>query len=210
MPTILLVRHAENDYLKQGRLPGRLPGVHLNEAGRQQAQATASLLKQRQADAPVKAVYSSPMERALETAEAIAQALGLQVLPRLGLIETEIGELTGKTIKSLRRRKLWKAVQETPAQFRFPGGESFAECQQRIVAEIDALRAGLGEKDTIICISHADPIKLAIAHYLGMPLDCFQRLSVATTSISALSLSDQGVRLLSLNYIPIPHKSAPG
>jgi len=196
MPLILLIRHGENDYVKQSRLSGRMPGIHLNEKGRAQAQALAEKLK----SAPIKAVYSSPLERALETAEPLATALGLDVIPRPGLIETDIGEWQGKTIKGLSRLKIWRKVLSAPSLMRFPGGESFIETQYRICQEIEWMRAQHDPKFLIACFSHADPIKLAIAYYLGMPLDMFQRLTVSPASITALQLGEGGSHLLTLNY----------
>ncbi len=196
MPLLLLIRHGENDFVKKGRLAGRLPGVHLNEAGRAQAQALAEKLK----DAPVKAIYSSPLERTLETAEPIAKALCLEVVPCQGLIEIDVGEWQEKKINGLRRLKLWKAILGAPSRVRFPGGESFAEAQQRICQELEGLAHQHDPKDLIICVTHSDPIKLAVAYFIGMPLDMFQRLQVSPCSITALALGETGSQLLALNY----------
>lgn len=198
MTIFLLIRHAENDYVKEGRLPGRLSGVHLNEKGSRQAQ----LLAEKLAGAPVKALYSSPMDRAVETAGPLAKALGLEVVFRDGLTEVDCGEWAGALLKNLRRRKLWKPLQSSPAEFRFPGGETFAEAQRRIYVEIECLRARHTPKDMVICISHADPIRLLIAASICLPLDCFQRLSVAPASITALQVSEKGAHLLTMNYDP--------
>jgi len=198
MTIVLLIRHGENDYVKKGRLACLLPGVHLNEAGRAQAQALADQLK----DAPIKAIYSSPLERAVETAKPLAEVLGLEVIVRPGLMETNCGEWQGKTVKSLSRLKSWKILQTNPSLFRFPGGESFQEIQFRFVQEIQSLRAGHEEKDVFACVAHADPIKLALAYYLGLPLDNFQRFIIAPASVSALLLGENGSRLLTMNYHP--------
>lgn len=205
MPILLLIRHGENDYVKKGRMAGRTASVHLNESGHLQALALAERLK----DIPIKAIYSSPLERALETAEPLAQAVGLEVIPRPGLTETDIGEWAGKTFKSLRRLKIWRAVQFTPSRVRFPGGESFQETQFRICQELEALSAQHEPKDLIACFSHADPIKMAVAYYLGMPLDTFQRLMVSTCSITALMIGEHGSRLLTLNFDPSLNFSKP-
>jgi probable phosphoglycerate mutase len=196
MPIILLIRHGENEFVKKGRLAGRLSGVHLNEKGRAQAQALAEKLR----GAPVKAIYSSPLERTMETAEPLGEVLGLAVVPRPGLLETDIGEWQGKTVKGLSRLKIWRSVQRTPSLTRFPGGESFPEAQFRICQEIETLRSQHEPKDVFICVSHSDPIKLAVAYYLGMPLDMFQRLSVSPCSITALQVGEHGSHLLTLNY----------
>lgn len=198
MPTILLIRHGETEFIKKGRLPGRLPNVHLSEKGHAQAQALAERLSQ----APIKAVYSSPLERARQTAEPIAQALGLEVILRPGLIETDCGEWQGRTLKSLRRLKLWRSLHQAPSLFHFPGGESIAESQRRICSEIESLYAQHEANDLIVCVSHADPIRMAVTFYLGMPLDHYHRLFIAPASITALHLGDSGPRLLTLNYDP--------
>ncbi len=202
MPLFFLIRHGENDYVKKGRLAGRLPGVHLNEKGRAQAQAVAEALSRILAERPPKAIYSSPMERALETAEPIGKAFNLEVNPRDGLLETHYGEWQDKTVKSLSRLKLWRLVQMAPSRFRFPGGEAFADGQTRIRQEIDALAVQHDAKDVLICVSHADPIKLAIAYYLGLPLDLFQRLVVNPASINVLAIGEMGSQLLALNFDP--------
>jgi probable phosphomutase (TIGR03848 family) len=196
MPTILLIRHGENSFVGK-RLAGRLPGVHLNKNGQKQAQAVADLLNK----APLKAIYSSPLERAVETAQPLADLLHLPITIQPALIEIDFGEWQGKTIKQLSRRKLWKVVQGKPSEMRFPGGESFQEAQQRIAAGLEEIQAAWEEKDLIACFSHSDSIKLAVAHYLDVPLDSFQRLSIDTTSITALYLGKGGPRLFTINYI---------
>ncbi len=186
MPILLLIRHGSNDFVGK-RLAGRLPGVHLNEKGRQQAEALAQAL----CNAPIKAIYSSPLERAAETAEPLAQALHLPVNLRPGLMEIDFGDWVGKTLGQMHRMKLWKTVQQAPSQARFPHGESFGEAQQRIVAELDAIVAGHEKDDLLACFSHSNSIKLALAHYLGLPLDNFQRLSIDTTSVSVVYLGGE-------------------
>jgi probable phosphoglycerate mutase len=196
MPVFLLVRHGENDYVKKGLLAGRLPGIHLNKKGVKQAQALAEKLS----GAPVKAIYSSPLERAFETAVPISKALSLEVTTRPGLIEVDVGEWQDLRIKQLSRQKIWKVVSGAPSRMRFPGGETFADAQIRICNEIEILSKQHDPKDLVICVSHADPIRLAVAYFLGLPLDFFQRLYVAPASITALDIREAGCRLLSLNY----------
>lgn len=195
MPILFLIRHGENDYVKKNRLAGRLPGVHLNKNGLAQAQALAERLK----EAPLKAVYSSPLERAVETAQPLAQLLGLEVLQRSGLLETDYGEWTDQSLKALRRLKLWKNVQQAPSLMRFPGGESFAECQHRVCQEIETICSQHEPKDLLACVFHADPIKLALAYFIGLPLDQFQRLMIVPASVSVLSIGEHGSALLQMN-----------
>jgi probable phosphoglycerate mutase len=196
MPTVLLIRHGENDFITRQRLAGRLPGVHLNEKGRAQARVLAAALK----DVLLKAVYSSPLERALETAQPIAAAHGLRVVKRPGLIETDQGEWEGKPIASLRRKKEWKLVQAQPSRFHHPGGESMVQQQARQIAEMEAICALHSDKDTVACVGHGDPIKLLIAHYIGLPLDNFQRLHLNTASVSTLVIGNKGTKLVNLNW----------
>ncbi len=201
MPTVLLIRHGENDYVKKGRLAGRKPGVHLNEKGRAQAENLAKAL----AKTPIKAVYSSPLERTIETAEPIAKAQKLKVIKREGLLEVDFGKWQDKTLKQLARQKLWGIVQFNPAQARFPDGESFADAQHRIITEVEILCNQHKPKDTIVCVSHSDMIKLAVAYYLGLPLDLFQRLTVMPGSISTIHVGKGSTRLYNLNYVPTVH-----
>ncbi len=198
MPLFLLIRHGETDYVKTGRLAGRLPNVHLNEKGRKQAQALAEHIK----GAPIKALYSSPMERALETATPLAQVLGLPIVVRPGFLETDIGEWMDQPVKSLTRLKIWKTVTTAPSRMHFPGGENFSQTQSRIVQELESLLHQHDPKDMVVCVSHADPIKLAVAYFLGIPLDLFQRLTIGTASITTLHLSETGNQLVSLNIDP--------
>jgi probable phosphoglycerate mutase len=198
VPTILLIRHGENDFVKKQRLAGRLPGVHLNERGRQQAAALAEALS----TTPLRAVYSSPLERALETAQPLAAAHKLRVMRRPALVETNVGEWEGKRLAAVRRNKSWRILQNHPSQFRFPGGESMLEQQARLVGEVQTLCALHKPKDTIACVGHADPLKLVIAYYLGLPLDQFQRIAIDTGSVSTLQIHDGGAMLVRSNWRP--------
>ena len=199
MPVVLLIRHGENEYVKKGRLAGRKPGVHLNDNGRAQAQALAKSLEK----LPIKAVYSSPIDRTMETAAPIAAAKNLEVIPREGLLEVDFGTWQDKTLKQLARRKLWKTVQSAPSHMRFPEGETFAEAQHRIANELIELCSQHRRKDLIACVGHSDMIKLAIAYFIGLPLDFFQRLMVQPASVTTLSISpNKGAFLINLNHIP--------
>lgn len=195
MTTILFIRHGQNDFVGSGKLAGWLPDVHLNDVGRTQAQALADGLAELKLDA----VYASPLERTMETAEPIARTQGLQVQPRNGLGEIRYGRWQGRSLKSLRKLKAWGRIQLQPSLARFPDGESFAEAQARIVAEVEDLRRKNRGKKIIACVSHADMIKLAVAHYLGLPLDLFQRLIVEPASVSALSVGKNHIHLIRLN-----------
>ncbi len=178
---ILLIRHGINDYVKTGKLAGRLPGVHLNAEGQVQAQALAERLS----SAAIAAIYSSPLERTRETAAPLAERLGVPITLRDDLLESDCGEWTGQAIADLNQTDTWRLIQVSPSTARFPGGESQAEIQARLVRAIEALRAA-HPGQIIAAVSHSDPIKLALAFYMGLPLDLFQRLEIAPASISEL------------------------
>ncbi len=191
---LLLIRHATNDWVGK-QLVGWMPGAHLNEEGRGQAEALARRLT----DLPLAAIYSSPLERALETAEPLAasHSLDIEVCPDLG--ETRFGRWEGRTLEELEKEDLWPVVQSYPGGARFPEGESIREVQARIVAVLDAIRdAHPGQ--IVAAVSHSDPIKMAAAYYLGLSLDHFQRLTISPASITAFSFSRFGPRLVCLNY----------
>jgi probable phosphomutase (TIGR03848 family) len=198
MPNFLFIRHGETDYNKKMLLPGHIAGIHLNKNGQHQAQ----LLSEKLSGAPIKAIFSSPLERALETAEPLALALKLQVTPLAGLLELDCGDWQGLSVKKLSRQKIWQPVQKYPSLFKFPGGESFLDCQYRTVQAIESLRSNYSASDLIACFSHADPIKQVLAFYLGLSLDNFQRLTVSPASVSALHIGENGSQLLMLNYNP--------
>ena len=199
MPLLLLIRHGENDFVKTSKMAGRIPGIHLNEKGRKQAEALAEALK----DFPITAVYSSPLERAMETAEPIAEARKLEIIQEPDLMDTDIGKWEGRSWKVLRLTKVWKIVQHAPSRFRFPEGESFPEAQARYANALERIvKKHHKPKDIIAVIFHADPIKLAISHFLGLPLDHFQRLSCNTGSLTMLHVSEGGANLITLNQRP--------
>lgn len=195
MTNILLVRHGRNEWVKKNRLAGWIPGVHLDEVGHKQAAEAA----QRLAHLPIKAVYSSPVTRCLETADYIARQHGMLVQEVAALGEVRYGQWEGKKIKKLAKKPEWYAVQHFPSRFRFPDGESLREVQQRAITALETL-AAQHEKDMIVAVSHADVIKLVLAHYLGIHIDLFQRIGLSPASVSQLSLHPKGmVRVLRVN-----------
>ena len=182
MTTILLIRHAVNDYVKEGKLAGWLPGIHLNDEGKAQAEA----LGKRLADVPIKHIYSSPLERTMETASAIQQyhkRLEIEPTPEIG--EVRYGDWEGMKLSALRSRKMWEVVQEYPSRASFPNGETLRGVQVRAINEIERM-VKKHPREMVVVVSHADVIKLALAHYLGMHLDNFQRIMVSPASISTL------------------------
>jgi probable phosphomutase (TIGR03848 family) len=193
--TVLLIRHGENEWTASHKLAGRTPGVHLNEYGRQQVEA----LGQRLAQAKLSAIYSSPLERTIETAQAIASHHnGLELKTRPGLLEVDYGKWTGREIKKLSKKKSWPVIQFYPTGAGFPGGETMHQMQARMVQEINTLVSQHGG-EIIAVIGHADLIKAAVAHYLGVHFDLFQRIVISTASITTISFSPLGPRVLTVN-----------
>jgi len=192
--TVLLVRHGTTGTTGKV-LPGRAKGLHLADAGISQAErAAARILELKQVDA----VYCSPLERARETAAPIGKALGIRPTVERGLIECDFGEWTGVELKQLMKLPEWRTVQQAPSTFRFPGGESFTEMQVRIVSALDKLRSS-HSGGTIVCVSHADPIKAAVAHAVGTHLDLFQRIVISTCAISVMAWTPAGPIVLAVN-----------
>lgn len=195
MANILLVRHGENDWVKEHRLAGWLPDIHLNENGRRQVQATGARL----APQPVTAIYSSPVTRCVETAEIIAAHFRLPIIINEELGEVRYGKWEGKKIKNLANKPLWQVVQFFPSRMRFPGGEALREVQFRAIQALEQLSTQ-HQSETVVVVSHADVIKLVLANYLGVHIDLFQRIAVSPASVSVLHLSERGfVRVLRVN-----------
>jgi probable phosphomutase (TIGR03848 family) len=191
--TLLLVRHGRTDAAGK-RLTGWAPGVHLNEDGRRQAERLVERLDGIRVDA----IYSSPLERCRETAAPLAKARRLSVHVRRSLIETGYGDWTGRSIAQVRKTKLWRTVEQVPSAIRFPGGESLLEVQARAVAEVNRI-AQDHPKGVVVLLSHADPIRLVIAHVAGAHVDHLHRLVVDPGSISVIALGDGVPRLLKVN-----------
>ena len=181
-------------------LPGRVPGLHLSDRGRAQAERVAERLTGLSVDG----IYSSPLERACETAEPTAARTGLEVNHDAGLLECDFGEWTGAALAELAALPQWQTVQHSPSAFRFPGGESFTQMQARIVGALEGLCAAHAG-GVVVCFSHADPIKAAVAHALGTHLDLFQRIVISPGSVSAISyVNGQAPAVLLVNSTAEP------
>lgn len=191
---LLLIRHGQNDWVGSNRLAGRTPGVYLNETGKAQAERLAQQLSA----LPISAVYSSPLERCMQTAQPTAAALGLDVQVEEGVIESDFGEWQGQSISELSKLPEWHTVQHNPSAFRFPGGEDFPTMQYRAVQALERLQ-GQHPDQVIAVFSHADIIRVCMAHYLGTPLDLFQRIMVSTASVSAVLFGGSKPMVLYVN-----------
>nr|MBU6203331.1 MSMEG_4193 family putative phosphomutase [Acidobacteriota bacterium] len=191
---VLLVRHGTTPTTGKV-LPGRARGLHLADSGKQQAIRVAERIAE---VGKVAAVYSSPLERARETARPIGRSLRRPVRIERGLLECDFGSWTGQSLRRLYKKPEWNTVQRSPSSFRFPDGESFLEMQTRMVGTLDVIRRR-HRGATVVCVSHADPIKAAVAHAMGTPLDLFQRIVISTCSVTAILYSDSAPIVLTVN-----------
>jgi probable phosphomutase (TIGR03848 family) len=192
--TVLFIRHGENEWTENNKLAGRTPGIHLSKYGQQQVEA----LGQRLAEVKLVAIYASPLERTMETAQAIAQHHPLEIKTRAGLLEVDYGDWTGQAIKKLSKKQSWPIIQFYPSGASFPRGESMYDMQTRFVQEINGLIAK-HSGETIAVVGHADLIKAAVAHYLGIHFDLFQRIVISTASITTISFAATGPRIWGVN-----------
>lgn len=193
MTQFVLVRHGMNDTVGRS-IAGRSRIVRLNEVGRAEAERVAARLSQ----TPLSAVCSGPLPRVIETAEPIARVQGLSVEIREGLDEIDFGEWTGLDYATLESDPAWKTFNTYRSGARPPCGELMVEVQSRMVSEVERLRA-LYEGGTVAIVSHGDPLKMVIGYYIGIPVELLHRIELSTGSITVLSLSSFGSRLLRLN-----------
>jgi probable phosphomutase (TIGR03848 family) len=193
---VLLIRHGENDWVGTERLAGRTPGVHLNDKGQTQATNLVTGLARQ----PLAAIYSSPLERCLETAHPLAAARQMTVRPAEGLLEVDYGDWRGANLKELAKLPAWRMVQHFPSTFRFPKGETLREVQSRAVAALEQIR--LAHPNEVVAVySHGDVIRTVLAHYLGTPLDLFQRVVISTASVSVIGFANDMPMVLAVNYL---------
>ena len=191
---VLLVRHGQTS-TTGSVLPGRAKGLHLADKGLEQAAAAAARIGRIPG---IDAVYSSPLERTRETARPIGVAVDQKVQIAKGLLECEFGEWTGRKLSDLRKLPEWSAVQNRPSGFRFPGGESFLDMQTRIWTELERL-VGAHPGGKFVAVSHADPIKAAVAMATGVHLDLFQRIVISPCSVTPLLFTASGPVVLAVN-----------
>ena len=176
-------------------LPGQARGLQLADEGSAQAEEVADRLGVLE---KVDAVSASPLGRARETAAPIARRLGVRVRVERGLSDCDFGEWTGAELKALAKLPEWQVVQRAPSGFRFPGGESFLEMYARVVGAVERL-GSRHRGGTVVLVSHADPIKAAVAHAAGTHLDLFQRFVISPCSVTAIAYASAGTTVLTVN-----------
>jgi probable phosphoglycerate mutase len=194
MTTFLLIRHGDTDAI--GRtLAGWLPGCHLNTRGRRQVEMLAERLEK----IPIQAIYTSPLERAMETARAVAGRHELlpQSIEDLG--EMRFGAWEGMDLRALEQDPQWKRFNSWRSGTPCPGGEWMIETQSRMVRRMERIREAHAD-GIVAVVSHADPLRALVAHYAGMPLDHMLRLEIGPASVTVVEAGDWGPRILCLNH----------
>jgi probable phosphomutase (TIGR03848 family) len=201
MATVILLRHGRTSANASGTLAGRLPGVHLDDLGTQQADRAGARL----AAVTLADVVSSPLDRCRETARAVVrrQRGTLRSHTDRGLTECDYGEWQGRPLKDLAKLPLWKTVQSQPSAVTFPGGESMSQMQARAVDAVRRRDAAVttehGAGAVWLAVSHGDLIKALLADALGMHLDLFQRINVDPASVSIIRYTDSRPYVLATN-----------
>ncbi len=193
MCTFLLIRHGSHDYLTKG-IAGWLPGVRINARGREEAGRLADSL----AGAGIQALYSSPLDRTMETAECISRRLSLPIHVEEAFGEVRFGEWTGWTLEELERDPRWLEFNRFRSGVRAPGGESLLEVQARVIDGMERIRRR-HTGSVVAIVSHGDVIKAALMYWLGMPLDFLERFEIGPASVSVVRVEEWGVRVLRIN-----------
>jgi broad specificity phosphatase PhoE len=195
MTTFYLVRHGANDWLGKG-LAGRLPNVHLNAEGRLQSARLAEAL----APKHIQRIISSPLDRALETAEPLAKRLGLEIEINAGILEYGFGEWSGASLHDLEKSDLWKKFNDFRSATTPPGGELMVEVQARFVKSMLEFHAQ--NSGAIALFTHGDPIRAALQYWLGIPIDFYNRIEISPGSYTIIRIHDHAPEVLGMNIIP--------
>lgn len=203
--TVLFVRHGVTPTTGKV-LPGRAAGLHLSDAGNAQAKTVAQhvALLQDPQQHRLEAIYASPLERTTETATHIADATGLEIRAEPDLMDLDIGDWAGMALEDALKRPEWASIQRYPSGFQFPGGESFLGMQTRMLAFVERARSS-HPGETVVAVSHADPIRALVAHALGVHLDLFQRVVVSPCSITVVNYGNAGPTVLAVNAADVAH-----
>jgi broad specificity phosphatase PhoE len=193
MTTFLLIRHGETDAIGR-EIMGWRPGWHLNANGREQARRLAERLARR----PIQAIYTSPLERAVETAAILAAPHAMEPQPDPDFGEVRFGQWEGCKIGELERMEAFRRYNQFRAGVRPPGGEMLVEVQTRVVRKLEALAPAYRD-GTVAIVSHGDALRSTLALYLGISLDMIPHFEISPASLSVLELAESGARVLSMN-----------
>ena len=201
--TLLIIRHGQTTWNAEQLLPGQLPGIPLNDKGREQAAKLAEALS----EIPISAIISSPLERARDTAEIIAQSRGLTIQFDADLMDTNIGKWAGKKYNELAKDDPeWKAYALDPTTAP-EGVETFPQVQERAMAAIERWRTKEDIGAYPAFVAHADVVKLIVAHYTGLEAGKASRLFVDNASVSIVEIDTENVhpeRVVAVGWSPRP------
>lgn len=192
MGVFYLVRHGNIDYDK--RIPGRQKGLFLNDRGREQARFIVEMFSNIKIDA----IYASPLERTIETGQPLSEVKGCHIQKRDELNEINFGEWTGMQFDKLENDVRWKNFHSYRNGCVIPGGELMINVQLRMIRLINEL-CGKENEQSVVLISHNDPIKSVLAYFLGISLDQFLRINISTGSVSAISIEKNSTKVLFVN-----------
>lgn len=200
MLEIILIRHGQTDWNRDRRVMGRRP-VPLNARGRAEARRVARHLKK----VPLDAIFTSPMLRAVETAQSLVDGRGLKIRLTADLAEIDYGLWVGKTFEEVMKEEAYAVYHRTPRRAHPPGGEKMTEVLRRAVGFIEGLKKKY-RKGRIAVVSHADVIKTILVHYLGMDLNNLQKFRIDNTSVSLLWFQKGHARIMAVNCPTVPAK----
>jgi probable phosphoglycerate mutase len=197
MTTFLMIRHGTTDV--HDRISGRTPGIALNAHGERQVQWLARHLGER----AISAVYTSPIDRTLQTAKAVADRHGLVPIPNDALLELHFGDWTLQSFEALEGEPRWRQFNAFRSGTRIPGGELMLETQLRAVRFLLELRDA-HPQGCLALVTHGDVIRSALTYLLGMPLDFYSRIEISPACYSEIELGLDYVRVLGMNLKPPP------
>lgn len=193
MTKFLLIRHATTDAVGK-RLSGRMPGIHLNEMGKEEARQLAARLK----GFPIHAIYSSPLERTLETAAPVAEVKNCTCQIAADFLEIDYGNWTNVAFNELQNDPQFKRFNSFRSVSRIPGGETMQEAQARFIAGMEKLTLK-HNNEVVAIVSHSDMIKSAVAYFAGISIDMFRRIEISPASVSIIDLFEDSVSIASVN-----------
>lgn len=194
MTTFLFLRHAHSQANAAGVLAGRTEGIHLSDKGEQQAEDLRVFLGSFQ----IQKIYSSPLERCIETVRPFSESIKKKISIAPGFIEMDYGSWSGEKLRELSKKSLWRSIQKRPETVTFPEGESFIQAWRRIERSLTDLSKSHPKSTVLIC-SHGDIIKMALTMTLRSPLNTFQNIIVDPASLSSAYWNGKQRTLLSSN-----------
>ncbi len=196
--TVFLIRHGVTAWHAEGRVLGQRD-IPLSENGIAQAEEAAAAVR----GVKMSEVLSSPLQRAIQTAEIIGQAAGIEVARDPRLIDFQLGKWTGMTYEDVAKNEEYKRFVQQPDAERIPGGESLDDIRRRAVSAVEQALADNATGDALAIVTHAGIIRVLITHYMGSQPANYHRVRVSPGSISILGFSDdrQLPRVLAVNLV---------